>query len=83
MIDLTKILHIGDELYSPICGNVTVTALEKEEVFCITCKTPYGAYISFDKRGRHMLGGECMLLPCKGATQEDWNETYDLFSIFY
>jgi len=61
MIDLLNVLKIGDELYSPICGNCKVVAMDSDEVYCITVRTPYGADFDFDKHGRFAIGGECLL----------------------
>lgn len=61
MIDLLYILNIGDKLYSPICGKCKVTALDSEEIFCITVVNLFGATFEFDRYGRFALGGEPLL----------------------
>lgn len=61
MKNLLPVLNIGDKLYSPVCGNCTVVSLDSDEYFCITVRTPYGGYFSFDKFGRFALCGECLL----------------------
>jgi len=61
MEDLLHKLHIGDILYSPLCGKCTVAALDADEVYCITVKTPYLSEYSFDMYGRYAVGGEPIL----------------------
>lgn len=57
MVNLLKILNIGDELYSPICGDCKVIALDSDEVYCITVRTPYGGDFDFDRYGRFAVNG--------------------------
>ena len=57
MADLLHQLKIGDVVYSPICGKAKIVALDADEVYCITIRTPYGADFDFDKYGRFALGG--------------------------
>jgi hypothetical protein len=57
MLDLLPILNIGDELYSPICGDCKVVALDIDEIFCITVRTPYGSDFDFDRHGRFAVNG--------------------------
>jgi hypothetical protein len=57
MLDLLPILNIGDELYSPICGDCKVVALDSDEIFCITVRTPYGSDFDFDRHGRFAVNG--------------------------
>ena len=51
MTDLLHSLRVGDELYSPICGVCKVVALDSDEIFCITVRTPYGTDFDFDRFG--------------------------------
>lgn len=61
MIDLLHLLHVGDKLYSPICGECKVIALDSEEIYCITVQTPYKGRFDFDRYGRFALNGEVLL----------------------
>lgn len=61
MKSLLEVLHIGDQVYSPIFGCGSVVALDTDEVYCITVRTPYGADFDFDKHGRFALGGQRLL----------------------
>lgn len=61
MVDLLHTLQIGDEMYSPICGECKVVALDSDEVYCITVRTPYGTDFDFDRFGRFALAGKPLL----------------------
>lgn len=61
MTDLLHSLRVGDELYSPICGVCKVVALDSDEIFCITVRTPYGTDFDFDRFGRYAVGGTTLL----------------------
>ena len=61
MTDLLHSLRVGDERYSPICGVCKVVALDSDEIFCITVRTPYGADFDFDRFGRYAVGGTPLL----------------------
>ena len=61
MTDLLHSLMVGDELYSPICGICKVVALDSDEIFCITVRTPYGTDFDFDRFGRYAVGGTTLL----------------------
>ena len=52
MQDLLHTLHIGDVLYSPICGYCEVVALDSDEIYCITVRSAYGTDFEFDRYGR-------------------------------
>lgn len=65
MKDLLCLLNIGDEVYSPVCGKCEVVVLDKNEIYCITVKTPYGAHFDFDRWGRCAPSGEVLLITNK------------------
>jgi len=67
MQDLLHSLNIGDRLYCPICGDCEVVALDSNEVYCITVRTPYGGEFDFDHLGRFAPAGDVLLFPVLNA----------------
>ena len=61
MVNLLNMLNIGDTMYSPICGDCQVVALDADEVYCITVRTSYGSDFDFDRYGRFAIGGQPLL----------------------
>ena len=61
MQDLLHTLCIGDVLYSPICGDCEVVALDSDEIYCITVRSAYGTDFEFDRYGRFAPCGDVLL----------------------
>jgi len=70
LIDLTKILKIGDEVYYIISGQYTVVTEIKAATYPIVCKA-----VTVTKDGRlynNYDNGECVIFPSK--TERDWSK---------
>lgn len=59
--NLLRTLNIGDMMFSPVCGDCVVIALDMDEYWCITVRSSYGSEFSFDKHGRMAIGGQPLL----------------------
>ena len=55
-MDLTKILKVGDEIYSPMLGNVTVVGINS-----IITVDRIGVQYTFHSNGKYLPSGEVML----------------------
>lgn len=64
MVNLLKILHAGDTVYSPLCGECKVISIDMDEQYSITVRTPYMNDFTFDKYGRFAVGGQPVLFVC-------------------
>lgn len=65
-MDLTRILHEGDKLYSPIVGNVTVHKIIKNTSYpIVTQPEEGGGFVSFSSEGKYTSNkdAECLLFP--------------------
>lgn len=71
-MDLTKILKIGDKVYSPILGDCVITEINVAAQHSIRVKCSDGIYIYFTKDGRlYSFSPECLIFPSKN--NRDWN----------
>ena len=70
-LDLTKILKVGDIIYSTILGECLVERISDSKLFPITVKN--GDYEqNYTKNGRYFSNlGECTLFPSK--ENRDWS----------
>jgi len=70
LIDLTKILKVGDEVYYIISGQSTIVTEIKAATYPIVCKA-----VTVTKDGRlynNYDNGECVIFPSK--TERDWSK---------
>ena len=69
-LDLTKILRVGDKVYSPICGECEVTSFENGSIWVHTSKSKI--QLDFGPDGRFMCNGEPLLFPSRDC--RDWSK---------
>ena len=68
LVDLTKILKVGDKVYSVIFGkNIEILKISKNGSYCID--STEGLFTEF---GQYKPLGECLIFPSK--TQRDWKK---------
>ena len=66
-MDLTKILRVGDKIYSPMLGNVTVVGINS-----IITVDRIGVRYIFHSNGKYLPSGEVMLKPNKETDFVDY-----------
>lgn len=70
-MDLTKILKVGDKVYSPILGDCTVAGINATAQHSIRVKCSDGNYNTFTKDGKfYSFSPECLLFPSEN--NRDW-----------
>ena len=71
-MDLTKILKVGDKVYSPMGGYGTVIKVENNTSQPIRIEWTDGNWSTFTKEGKYYtFSPECLLFPSKD--NRDWN----------
>jgi hypothetical protein len=71
-MDLTKILKVGDKVYSPMGGYGIVTTVENKTSQPIRIEWVDGNWSTFTKEGKYYtFSPECMLFPSE--ENRDWN----------
>lgn len=71
-MDLTKILKVGDKVYSPLFGDCIITDINVTAKHSIKVKCPDGNYNTFTKDGKfYSFSPECLLFPSEN--NRDWN----------
>ena len=72
IMDLTKILKVGDKAYSPLLGDCTIININVVALHSIKVKCSNGDYSTFTKDGRfYSFSPECLLFPSKD--NRDWS----------
>lgn len=67
-MDLTKILKVGDKVYSPLFGNCIITNINLDALDSIRVKCPNGDYNTFTKEGKYYaFSPECLLFPSENT----------------
>ena len=71
-MDLTRILHVGDKLFTPIIGEVIVDKIAEGTDYPIRTRSEKNGFFSFTCEGKYNTSAEakCLLLPRKGV---QWN----------
>ena len=75
-IDLTKILKIGDKVYSPIFKEGIVVEIESSYEFPIVVKSISGLRTTFSKDGRYIYESEVLLFPSED--HRNWDGNYEM-----
>ena len=71
-MDLTKILKVGNKVYSPLIGDCIVVNIYKNPKICIKVRSTEGCDFTFDKEGKYFpTTPECLLFPSK--ENQDWS----------
>lgn len=71
-MDLTKILKVGDNVYTPLFGDVRITSINRSKKYSITVYAKGFGYASFTSDGKpYESTPECMLFPSKD--NRNWN----------
>lgn len=71
-MDLTKILKVGDKVYSPMGGYGTVTTVYNKTSQPIRVEWPDGNWSTFTKEGKYYtFSPECLLFPSEN--NRDWS----------
>ena len=72
--DLTKILRVGDKVYSTILGHGTVESTRFDSDYPVRVKFESDSYFNFTKHGLAYNDeyGECVLFPSKGM--RNWSK---------
>lgn len=71
-MDLTKILKVGNKIYSPLIGDCIVVHIYKNLQVCIKVRSVDGHDFTFDKEGKYFpTTPECLLFPSKD--NRDWS----------
>lgn len=71
-MDLTKILKVGNKVYSPLIGDCIVVNIYNNPHICIKVRSTEGCVFTFDKYGKYFpTTPECMLFPSK--ENRDWS----------
>lgn len=71
-MDLTKILKVGNKIYSTLIGDCFVVAIDDTGPFKIRVRAVNGGEYIFDKEGRYYTKlSECLLFPSK--ENRDWS----------
>ena len=71
-MDLTKILKVGDKVYSPIIGYGIIVVINKDTTYCFKVEHEDGSWVSFTKEGKYFpFSPECVLFPSEN--NRDWS----------
>ena len=71
-MDLTKILKVGDKVYSPILGDCTVAGINATAQHSIRVKCSDGNYNTFTKDGKfYSFSPECLLFPSENNRDQN------------
>lgn len=75
LVEILKDAPKGTKLWSPICGECELVAVEENYTYPILCKTSDGKDINFTHLGKYynvlFKNGECVLFPSK--ENRDWS----------
>lgn len=77
-VDLTKILKVGDRVYSPLCGYGTIKDIKINYTFpIIVCSTTgRSRELQFTKCGRYFEDSEVLLFPSDEC--RNWDGNYEI-----
>lgn len=71
-MDLTKILKVGDNIYTPLFGHIEITSINRSKKYSITAYSNGFGYVSFTSDGKpYESTPECLLFPSKN--NRDWS----------
>lgn len=71
-MDLTKILKVGDRIYTPLFGYIEIMSINRSKKFSIMAYANGSGYVSFTSDGKpYESTPECLLFPSKD--NRDWN----------
>lgn len=80
LVEILKDAPKGTKLWSPLCGECELVAVEENYTYPILCKASDGKEINFTKLGKYysilFKNGECVLFPSK--ENRDWS-TFKVF----
>ena len=74
LVEILKDAPKGTKLWSPICGECELVAVEENYAYPISCNTSDGINIKFTNLGKYysiFKNGECVLFPSK--ENRDWS----------
>lgn len=74
LVEILKDAPKGTKLWSPLCGECELVAVEENYSYPISCKTSDGKDINFTHLGKYysiFKNGECVLFPSK--ENRDWS----------
>lgn len=70
-MDLTKILKVGDKIYTPLFGDIEIKSINPSHKYSIKTYAEGFGYVNFMSGGQAYEGGpECLLFPSKD--NRDW-----------
>lgn len=71
-MDLTKILKVGDKIYTPLFGDIEIQSINPNKKFSIRAYAKGYGYVGFTSKGQaYEDGPECLLFPSK--ENRDWD----------
>lgn len=71
-MDLTKILKVGDRIYTPLFGYIDIRSIEPNKKYSIKAYAEGFGYVNFTSKGQaYEDGPECLLFPSK--ENRDWS----------
>ena len=71
-MDLTKILKVGDKIYTPLFGNIEIKSINPNKKYSIKAYAEGFGYVNFTSKGQaYEDGPECLLFPSK--ENRDWD----------
>lgn len=71
-MDLTKILKVGDKIYTPLFGDIEIRSINPNKKYSIKAYAEGFGYVNFTSKGQaYEDGPECLLFPSK--ENRDWN----------
>lgn len=71
-MDLTKILKVGDRIYTPLFGYIEIMSINRSKKFSIMAYANGSGYVSFTSDGKpYESTPECLLFPSKD--NRDWS----------
>lgn len=71
-MDLTKILKVGDKIYTPLFGDIEIKSINPNKKYSIKAYAEGFGYVNFTLKGQaYEDGPECLLFPSK--ENRDWN----------
>jgi hypothetical protein len=74
-MDLTKILKVGDVVYTPLFGDVAITSINRSKKYSITAYAKGFGYASFTSDVKpYESTPECLLFPSKD--NRDWSSIF-------
>lgn len=80
LVEILKDAPKGTKLWSPLCGECELVAVEENYTYPILCEASDGKEINFTKLGKYydflFKNGECVLFPSK--ENRDWS-TFKVF----